>query len=233
MTKEVRQLGLIGLVIVLIVGVVGGVAWYKQASAPTDTEALVSSDSYSTGPADAAVTLIEFGDFQCPACGQAEPVIEQIRQDYADKSFRFVFRHFPLNIHPNAPAAANAAEAAGAQGKYWEMHDALYSNQNAWSGTANPTSQFVQYAKTIGVKDLNKFENEVKATAYMSKIRADQKDGATLGVNVTPTFYLNGQKLEGVQAYDALKQKIDELLSKSDSEQASGSAQASESAGSQ
>ncbi len=230
MTKEVRQLGLIGLVIVLVVGVVGGVAWYKQSSAPTDTEALLSADSYSTGPADAAVTLIEFGDFQCPACGQAEPIVEQIRQEYADKSFRFVFRNFPLTIHPNAPVAANAAEAAGAQGKYWEMHDALYTNQTAWSNVSDPTSQFVQYAKEAGVKDLNKFENEVKASAYTTKIRADQKDGATLGVNVTPTFYLNGQKMEGTQSYDTLKQKIDELLAKANTEQATDSAQASESA---
>jgi protein-disulfide isomerase len=230
MTKEVRQLGLIGIVIVLIVGIIGGVAWYKQQNAPTPTQAQVRDNSYVSGAKDAAVTLVEFGDYQCPACGQAEPIIEQIRKDYADKSFRFVFRNYPLSMHPNAQPAAQAAEAAGAQGKFWEMHDALYSNQNAWANLSDPTSQFEQYAKQVGVADMNKFKNELASHAYAAKIQADQKDGDTLGVSATPTFFLNGKKMEGVQDYNALKQQIDELLAKADVSQASSSAQASDSA---
>lgn len=224
MTKEIRQLGLIGLIILLIVGVVVGVAWYKQSSAPTPAEAQVRADSHMDGPADAKVTLVEFGDYQCPACGQAEPVIEQIRKDYADKSFRFVFRHFPLSIHPNAPVAAEAAEAAAAQGKFWEMHALLYQNQSSWSEASDPVGQFTQYAKQVGVADIAQFEREVKGASYATRIRADQKDGNSLSVQVTPTFFLNGQKLEGVQAYDDLKQKIDSLL-----EQAGSASQATSS----
>jgi protein-disulfide isomerase len=212
MSKEIRQLLIIGAVIVGIVAVVGGVAWYKNANAPVASEAIVRDTSHSTGASDAVVTLVEFGDYQCPACGQAEPVLEQIRQDYADKSFRFVFRNFPLTIHANAPAAANAAEAAAAQGKFWEMHDALYANQAAWESVSNPTSLFSDYAKNAGIGDLAKYDNELKSNAYSDVIKTDQKDGTTLNVQVTPTFFLNGEKLEGVQDYDTLKQKIDQLL---------------------
>jgi protein-disulfide isomerase len=230
MTKEIRQLGLIGLVIVLVVAVIGGVAWYKQSTAPTSSEAQVRSDSHITGVADAKVTLVEFGDYQCPACGQAEPIVEQIREAYKDQSFRFVFRNYPLSIHPNAPAAAEAAEAAGAQGKFWEMHDLLYENQTSWADSADPKGQFSQYAKQIGIADLNKFDQQVKSTYYAARIRADQKDGDSLGVQVTPTFFLNGQKIEGVQTFDAMKQKIDALLAETTTSQASSSSQASDSA---
>ena len=230
MTKEVRQLGLIGLVIVLIVGIIGGVAWYKQQNAPTPTDALVRGDSYFSGTEDAKVTLVEFGDYQCPACAQAEPVIEQVRRDYQDADFRFVFRNFPLAMHQNAQPAHEAAEAAGAQGKFWEMHDILYRNQNAWANSSDPISQFEQYAKEIGVEDLNKFSNEVKSHAYAAKIQADIKDGGTLGVTATPTFFLNGKKMDGVQSYEDLKREIDGLLAETDSQQATDSAQASESA---
>lgn len=213
MNQEAKRLGLIGIVIVLIVGVVGGVAWYKQSTQPTATDAIVRAESHSVGPADAKVTLVEFGDYQCPACGEAEPIVEQVRKDYADKSFRFVFRNYPLSsLHPNAPAAAEAAEAAAAQGKFWEMHDLLYQQQNAWADSQDPTGQFSQYAKTVGVKDLSRFEHDVTASAYASVIRDDQKDGDTLNVQATPTFFLNGTKLEGVQQYADLKKKIDELL---------------------
>jgi protein-disulfide isomerase len=225
MSKEVRQLGLIGLVIIAVVAIIGGVAWYRQSTAPEPTDAKVRADSHAVGPADAAVTLVEFGDYQCPACAQTEPVVEQIRRDYADKSFRFVFRHFPLAIHPNAPAAANAAEAAAAQGKFWEMNDILYANQNAWASSPDPTQQFEQYAKEIGVSDLKKFENDVKSSAFASRVRADQKDGNALAVQATPTFFLNDEKLEGGQSYADLKAKIDALLAKHESDQASPSAQ--------
>jgi protein-disulfide isomerase len=229
MSKEARQLLMIGAVVVVVVGVIGGVAWYKQSIAPVAADAQVRTDSHITGPADAKVTLVEFGDYQCPACGQAEPIIEQLRKDYAGKSVRFVFRNYPLTIHPNAPEAAEAAEAAGAQGKFWEMHDALYVNQTAWADSSDPSGQFSQYAKTVGVKDLSKFANEVKSSAYADKIRADQKDGDTLSVQVTPTFFLNNQKLEGVQAYADLKQKINSLLATAAS-QATRSSQASNAA---
>lgn len=212
MNAEVKRLGLIGLVVAVIVGVVGGVAWYKQSTAPTTSEALVRAESHSTGPDDAKVTLVEFGDYQCPACAQADPVVQQIRKDYADKSFRFVFRHFPLSIHPNAPIAAEASEAAGAQGKFWEMHELLYANQTAWAEASDPTSQLVEYAKKAGVKDIAKFKSDISASAYLTAIRSDQRDGNSLNIQATPTFYLNGTKLEGVQQYQDLKSKIDSLL---------------------
>lgn len=228
MSNEVKRLGLIGLVIVVVVGIVGGVAYYKNANAPTATEALVRQDSHTTGATSATVTLVEFGDYQCPACGQAEPIIEQIRKDYADQSFQFVFRNYPLAMHANAPAAAEAAEAAAAQDKFWEMHDLLYAQQSAWSDLSDPTDQFIAYAKQVKVADINKFTNELKSHAYAATIRADQKDGDALNVQVTPTFFLNGTKLEGVQAYDDLKAKIDALLaSPSSTVQATSSGQSS------
>lgn len=229
MSNEVKRLGLIGLIVVVVVGVVVGVSYYRKSTAPTPTEALVREDSHALGTSDAAVTLVEFGDFQCPACAQAEPVIQQIRADYAQEpNFRFVFRHFPLTIHPNAVISAEAAEAAGAQGKFWEMHDTLYQNQNAWSTLSDPVDVFVGYAGQIGVADVNRFREALENHDYQQAVRDDEKDGNALGVNVTPTFFLNGEKLEGVQAYEELRAKIDALLASAPTPttaEATGSAQ--------
>lgn len=149
------------------------------------------------GKADSKVVLVEYGDFQCPYCGQAYPKLKTLSQDYKDK-IAFVFRNNPIpSLHPNAKAAAAAAEAAGLQGKYWEMHDKLYETQNDWStlDTNTRTDKYVEYAKAVGIADLNKFRTDMGLEKVNAKINFDLSLGIKAGVTGTPTFVLNGQKI--------------------------------------
>ncbi|HEX6977071.1 MAG TPA: thioredoxin domain-containing protein [Patescibacteria group bacterium] len=176
----------------------------------SDTSLLVKKDSHQTSPDKAKVTLVEFGDFQCPACGISYPIVKQLEKDYGD-NLNVVFRHFPLPQHTNALPASEAAEAAGAQGKFWEMHDKLYENQDKWSSEANPINTFAQYAKDLNL-DVDKFTSDVKGEKYKDKIVADQSDGNTVAISATPTFFLNGQKIEGLPALEQFKSLIDQKL---------------------
>lgn len=174
-----------------------------------------------TGLQKSKVVLIEYGDYQCPYCGNAYPQVKKITDDYASK-ITFVFRNYPLSsLHPNAKAGAAAAEAAGLQGKYWEMHDKLYTSQTEWSNlsTDERTSKFVDYAKSIGVKDLNKFKTDMAAESVTKKIDFDLALGNKFGVTGTPTFELNGTKVDDTTAGSvisgdgsAMRTKLDELL---------------------
>lgn len=148
------------------------------------------------GKADSKVLLIEYGDFQCPGCGAVHPRIKTITEAYK-ADLGFIFRNFPLTaIHPNGKAAAGVVEAAGLQGKYWEMHNTVYETQKAWenlSGDAR-TATFVSYAGILGL-DITKFKTNLADDALNKKISFDQAIANKLGVNATPTFYLNGAKL--------------------------------------
>jgi protein-disulfide isomerase len=178
---------------------------------PKDMKVLIKSDSHVDGPANAKVSIVEFGDFQCPACGSAYPVVSQIEQNYKGK-IKLVFRQYPLPVHKNAKVAAEAAEAAGAQGKFFEMYHKLYDNQKSWSDSNNALDEFfVGYAKDIKL-DVNKFTAEVKASKYATKIQNDINDGNAVGVQATPTFYINGVEQVGGLPYDDFKTKVDEAL---------------------
>ena len=141
--------------------------------------------------------LIEYGDFQCPACGNLYPSLKPLKEHYKDQ-LTFVFREFPLtSIHPNALAAAAAAESAGLQGKFWEMHDKLYENQNEWSNldSSKRTDQFILYATQLGL-DRAKFKKELSNKKISEKIKRDQALGKKIGASSTPTLMFNGKKLE-------------------------------------
>ena len=151
----------------------------------------VGAQDHISGPDDAPVTLVEFGDYECPYCGMAHPVVKRAQQVLGDQ-LRFVFRHFPLaEAHPHARLAAQAAEAAGAQGKFWEMHDMLYEHQDALEA-----DDIVGYAKEIGL-DVPRFLEELQAGAYAKRVRDDFRNGVRSGVNGTPTFFVNGLRYEG------------------------------------
>lgn len=145
------------------------------------------------GPADAAVTLEEFGDFQCPPCGGLEGPLQQIERDYAS-SLRVIFRHFPFTIHEHAHEAAYAAEAAGLQGRFWEMHDLLYREQAVWAKTKDAQSLFNSYAGIIGL-NLEQFKKDVGSEKVKAKVESDRKRGETLGVKNTPTIFINNQSV--------------------------------------
>ena len=144
------------------------------------------------------IHLVEFGDYQCPFCGQAELVIRALEQAFGDQ-LCFAFRNFPLGgSHPHAQLAAEAAEAAGAQGMFWEMHDLLFENQHA---LAEPYLH--QYAKQLGL-DMGQFAADLQAHRFLGKIRADLHGGAVSGVAGTPTFFINGLRHDGPHDFDTL-----------------------------
>jgi protein-disulfide isomerase len=139
----------------------------------------------------AALELVEYGDYECPYCGRAYPIIKHIQQKLGD-DLKFVFRNFPLShIHPHAFAAAVATEAAGLQNKFWEMHDIVFENQK----TLEPGDIFY-FAKSIGL-DLEKFKNDITNNELQSKVEGDIESGFRSGVNKTPTFFINGVRYEG------------------------------------
>jgi len=151
----------------------------------------VSERDHAAGPEDAPVTLVEYGDYECPYCGMAYPIVKRAQLDLGNR-LRFVFRNFPLaESHPHARLAAEAAEAAGAQGKFWEMHDMLYEHQDALEA-----EDLTGYAKSLGL-DVPKFAHDLEAGTYTKRVRDDFRNGVRSGVNGTPTFFVNGSRYEG------------------------------------
>jgi protein-disulfide isomerase len=146
------------------------------------------------GNPDAQVTLEEFGDFQCPPCGQFAGFAEELLKEY-DSRVRIVFRNFPLSAHEHAREAAIAAEAAGIQGKFWEMHDTLYREQANWSKAPNARELFESYAGTIGL-DLDQFKKDVDGEKAKERVDSDQARGESLGIKLTPSLFINNQPLE-------------------------------------
>jgi protein-disulfide isomerase len=149
------------------------------------------------GPIDAPIALLEYGDYECPYCGDAYPVVKAIQERLGER-LCFAFRNFPLaNAHPHAEHAAEAAEAAGMQGKFWEMHDTLYENQDALDD-----EHLAQYAADLGLgADLM---GEVVAGVHAARVREDFRSGARGGVNGTPAFFINGVRYDGTPDADAL-----------------------------
>lgn len=210
MSSEVKILLGLGVVCAIFIAIVVVFSSSGQKATGSSADALVRADSNKIEVKDAKVTMVEFGDYECPACKAAQPVVDQIRHDYAGK-ITYVFRNFPLPQHTNAKPAAEAAEAAGEQGKYWEMNDLLYSRQDEWVNLSNPNDKFVSYAEELKL-DIGKFKSAIENYKFDQKIKADTTDGETLGVNSTPTFFINGEKIVGGQSYDEFKKKIDALL---------------------
>jgi len=146
----------------------------------------VSERDHIQSPAGAPVTLVEYGDYECPHCGRAYPIIKEVRERMG-RRLRFVYRNFPLReSHPHAQHAAEAAEAAGAQGKFWEMHDRLFERQFALDD-----EYLVEYAGDLGL-DIARFREELAAGVYERRVREDFRSGVLSGVNGTPTFFVNG-----------------------------------------
>ncbi len=217
MTKEAKIL--IGIAVLVVIGgvllAIFGNPQPKEPGEVVNSQNLVRSNNYMTGNKDAKVTIVEFGDYQCPACATAHPIVKEVLNEYKDNSnVNFVFRNYPLDtIHPNAHISSEAAEAAGSQGKYWQMHDILYERQTEWSELPDPMPAFEKYATEIGL-DVDKFKTEVSSRRYSDVIAADTKDGNDATVNSTPTFFINGVKYNKVLSKDELKKIIEEDLAK-------------------
>jgi len=155
------------------------------------------------GNPDAPLTLVEYGDYECPFCGAAYPIVKQVQQRLGDQ-LCFVFRNFPLTqIHPHAQHAAEAAEAAGGQGKFWPMHDTLFENQHSLDDR-----HLVQYTTAIGL-DVARFEMDLAAHTYAERVREDFLSGARSGVNGTPTFFINGRRHDGGYDFESLMSALE------------------------
>lgn len=166
----------------------------------------VGPRDHAQGSADAPVTLVEYGDYQCPYCGAAYPIVKKVQKQLGS-NLRFVFRNFPIgSSHPNAPMAAEAAEAAGAQGKFWEMHDALYEHQNALE-----ERQLEVYARRVDV-DVPRFRTELERHTFQPRVQEDFMSGIRSGVNGTPTFYINGLRHDGSYEPEVLRDAIESQL---------------------
>jgi len=150
----------------------------------------VSERDHVQGDPHASVTLVEYGDYECPHCGRAYPIVKDVQRRLG-ATLRLVFRNFPLaEMHPHAQHAAEAAEAAGAQGRFWEMHDALFEHQRSLDDRS-----LVQYAKALGL-DHDKLQSDVTAHVYAPRVREDFVSGVRSGVNGTPTFFINGARYD-------------------------------------
>ena len=157
----------------------------------------VTARDHATGPENAPVTLVEYADYECPYCGMAYLIVKEAKRELGNE-LRFVFRNFPLaEAHPHARLAAQAAEAAGAQGRFWEMHDMLFEHQDALEA-----EDLLAYAKSIGL-DMQQFARDLADPAYTKRVRDDFRSGVTSGVNGTPTFFMNGARYDGSWANKA------------------------------
>jgi protein-disulfide isomerase len=165
---------------------------------------------HSEGPSDAPVVLVEYGDYQCPYCGAAYPIVKKIQKDLGTR-LRFVFRNFPItNAHPQAQWAAETAEAAAAQGKFWEMHDYLYENQ----GSLGNEAFFAKYEKKLKL-DSTKLEREVVQHVHSARVEEDYMSGIRSGVNGTPTFFINGLRYDGDPEFGPLISALEEAQKES------------------
>ena len=182
----------------------------ENSSVKIDQQKLVFGAAHITGNENAPVTIVEFSDFQCPACRSATATLDGVLEKH-EGEIKFIYRHFPLtSIHKNAMAASIASEAAGEQGKFWEYSKALFDKQDAWEKLGNPQDLFINLAKEVGVADLDKFKNEIGKQARRDLILADMSLGNQLGVDATPTFFVNGNKVSA----GGLTLAVEKILSK-------------------
>ena len=207
---------IIGVVLALAVG--GGALLFRSSKKPASPATPKASSSsglagaqppHVKGSNSAPVTLEEFGDFQCPPCGLFYPQLKKLEADYGPDKLRVVFRQFPLpQIHKHAVSAAYAAEAAGFQGRFWEMYDKLYTDQATWSKAPDPRPFFLDYARSIGL-DAALFMQDMSSPEAEARLMFDRQRGLSLGVVGTPTIFLNGRMLPAETSDKQLRDMID------------------------
>lgn len=168
----------------------------------------VAESDWIKGNEDAEITIIEYGDFQCPACGQYYPLVNELVNEFGD-DIRFVYRHFPLSNHEFAEVAARAAEAAGRQDAFWEMHDIIFENQQRWTTRGEGEDDFVEMAGLIGL-DTGQFRQDMQSEPVRRKVEQDFQTGMDQGVNAVPTFFINGDRIQNPNSYQEFRQIIED-----------------------
>lgn len=216
MTNETKII--VGVMVVTIALLVGGI-FFLNKPGPTSNTPLIADQAVNidytkgqkVGPDDAKVKLVEFGDFQCPACASAEPTVNAIL-DTKYPNFQFIFRYFPLPQHQNAKASANFAAYAATQGKFWDLGPRLFATQTTWETQTDPTAFFDQLADELQL-DKNGANDAIKNQTFKDVIEADLNEGNAIGVNSTPTFFLNGKQLN-IKNFSQIKDLIEQELKK-------------------
>lgn len=173
----------------------------------------IAAVDHIRGPENAPITIIEYADYQCPACAAYHPIVERLLSE-SSTTVRFITRHFPLQQHRNAIAASQAAEAAGRQGKYWDMAALLYDNQTSWENLTNDQAKdlFKGYAERLSL-DVEIYNKDFEDPEIKAKIDADRADGNKIGVNSTPSFFINGKYITNPAGYEAFKTLIEATAS--------------------
>ena len=215
---------------VAVVAIIAGVVLYQRNKAETTNYGNNSTPITKSSPADkmktappgaqpawtkgapnATITLEEFADFECPSCAYFQPTLKEIKTVYGDR-VRIVFRQYPLQMHPKAYDAARAAEAAGMQGKFWEMHDILYEKQKDWSKSADHRTDFENYAKSLGL-NTEKFRTDMVGMPASNRVSLDKQRGDYVGIRATPSIFLNGRLLTADEMQTAkLREAIENVL---------------------
>lgn len=209
MNKTFIWIGLVVIVVILLM--ISGRGGPKM-DVPFEVGVLHPLDN-AKGNLESSVVVMEYSDFQCPACRSYYPMVRQLITEFEDRVV-FVFRHFPLlSIHPNAEFAARAAEAAGEQDKFWEMHDILFQKQNEWARVANVTPLFESYATLLAL-DLEKFKTDFSSDAVKDFVRAQRVHAVQAGLQGTPSFFVNGEQIKNPGSYDEFRNIILEALNK-------------------
>lgn len=232
-----KLLPVIIIVVVLVIALGGGALLFQSpptpeaankspaAAAQIMTPVATTTPATAPGPedkpahvrgrAEAPVLVEEFGDFQCPPCGQFHPIMSRIEHDFPTQ-VRFSFRHFPIKTHhPHAVLAAHAAEAAGLQGKFWEMHDLIYDKQAEWKDLKDSRPIFMSYARSLGL-DAAKFAEDIDGTRASMRLILDERRAQALGVTGTPTVFINGREIDfnKLMNYESLRGEINAELAK-------------------
>lgn len=213
LSNETKILG--GVLIFSLVLILGAVFLLGRSG---NTKEVKGEKAYSIdyskgqkiGSDSAKIKLVEFSDFQCPACKAAEPAVKQVLAKYKD-NLQFIYRHFPLPQHKNGRASATLAEEAGEQNKFWEMHNLLFETQESWS-IGDPTNFFLDLAGRLEL-NTNQVKKALERKSYDAKINEDVAEGQSLGVNSTPTFFVNGKKLK-LQSFSDLETAVADELKK-------------------
>ncbi|MFA5997393.1 MAG: thioredoxin domain-containing protein [Candidatus Paceibacterota bacterium] len=204
-----------------LVVIIAAVGAYQVANGPraelrkTDgtLSTPIDATDWTKGSKTPKVTFLEYSDFQCPACGAYNPLLEEMYAKYKNV-ISFTYRHFPLPQHPNALPAAYASEAAGAQGKFWEMKDMLFTKQAEWSESKDVATVFEGYARELGL-DIAKYNVDVVSEATKARVEANVKSGTLSSINHTPTFFINGKMIENPESPEELYALIDTAIASS------------------
>jgi protein-disulfide isomerase len=208
-------MAILAVIILVFVGIIAFSGKSNNSSSKSSSGNAPTNHVEGQGKDD--ITLVEYGDYQCPYCGQYFPILQQVLSEYSQQIY-FQFRNFPLtSLHPNAFAGARAAEAAGLQNKFWQMHDLLYQQNDdyynggepatSWIGASDPTPYFDANAKQLGL-NVTQFDKDYTSDTVNNLINADEAEGNKLGVDATPTFFLDGKKISPGESLSAFQQLI-------------------------